>query len=283
MHSKFNINNLKLLRCLLRRLNHAGFTLVEITMACFILAFVALGVWGVYWSVMNTYYLEQRASLIQIEGQRLIDLIENGGYFQGKRIYGLKSQVPRDGYPIVGETESSVFKTVDTNLDLSMSGNPVYRPDYRYTFCLDSEGTPYARFAEFAVQLYSHDPGGGDPAENYSTAILWFRLRTKDTVLSDPDYNYEVKLSENLLTRRNAEDFGDSDKTWNKVHLLPEDSGFKFSFYLTNMDDPVQYNSRLERELTASISDPHHRRVYMGGLPYPEYFSATIGLLCQKE
>ena len=284
-----NIKNLKLLRRLLRRRNHAGFTMVEIIMACFILAFVAVGVWGVYWSVMNTYYLEQRTSLIQIEGQNLIDLIENGGYHNGKRIYGLKSQVPREAYPIVGETESVNFKTMDKNLDSSMPGSPTYRPDYRFEFCLDAEGTPNPRFAEFAVQLYGDDPDGdgGDDPTKYSTAILLFRLRTKDTLLPpspyDPPYNYEVKLTENLLTRKETEDFGDSEKTWNKSQLLPEDSGFKFSFYLTNMDDPVRYNSRLQRDLTTSISDPHQRRIYMGGIPFPEFFSATVSLWCEKK
>ena len=262
--------------CILKRLkNELAFTMVEIIMACFILAFVAVGVWGVYWSVMNTYYLEQRTALIQIEGQRLIDLIENGGYHNGKRIYGLKSQVPRAGYPIVGETASVNFPSVDEDLDKDMPGSPTYRPDYRFEFCLDSEGTPSPRFAEFAVQLYGDDGGG-----NYSTANLWFRL--KDTS-NDPENNYEVKLADNLLTRKVDEAFGDSEKTWNKSQLLPEDSGFKFSFYLTNMDDPVRYNSRLQRELTASISDPSHRRIYVGGLPYPEFFSATVSLWCEKK
>lgn len=282
LNSTLKIKHSKLLEALISFLQrfkrNAGFTMVEIIMACMILAFVAVGVWGVYWSVMNTYYLEQRRSLIQIEGQGLIDLIENGGYRNGKRIYGLKSQVPRAGYPIVGETESVNFKTIDQNLDSGMAGSPTYRPDYRFEFCLDSEGTPSPRFAEFAVQLYGDD--GGGPVVNYSTAILWFRL--KDTS-GDPANNYAVKLTENLLTRKETEDFGDSEKTWNKSQLLPEDSGFKFSFYLTNMDDPVRYNSRLQRELTSSISDPHQRRIFMGGLPYPEFFSATVSLLCEKK
>jgi hypothetical protein len=283
MYSTFNIKNSKTLRRFPERLNHAGFTLVEITMACLILAFVIMGVWGVYWSVMNTYYVEQRASLIQSEGLNLIDLMENGGYRQGKRIFGLKSQVPREGYPIVGETESINFKSIDENLDVNMPGaNPEYRPDYRYEFSLDSEGTPNPRFAEFAVQLYGDDldGAGGDDPTPYSTAVLWFRL--KDTS-GDPDNNYQVKLTENLLTRKEMEGFGDPGKTWNKVHLLPEKKGFKFSFYLANMDDPVQYNSHLERDLTASMGDPQQRKIYVGGLPYPEYFSASVSLLSEKK
>ena len=75
-------------RLLQRLKGHTGFTMVEVTMACFIIAFVAVGVWGVYWSVINTYYTEQKSALIEAEGERILDLITNGGYCQGKRVYG---------------------------------------------------------------------------------------------------------------------------------------------------------------------------------------------------
>ena len=102
------------MKLFLQRLKcHAGFTMVEITMACFIIAFVAVGVWGVYWSVVNTYYAEQKGALIEAEGERILDLITNGGYCQGKRIYGLSSHVPRDGFPKVGSFHSDEFAAVD--------------------------------------------------------------------------------------------------------------------------------------------------------------------------
>ena len=78
----------KLMMGFRRLTGQKGFTMVEVTLAAVIIAFAAAGVWGVYWSVVNAYYVEQRSSNIQAEGDRILDLIVNGGYFGGRRIYG---------------------------------------------------------------------------------------------------------------------------------------------------------------------------------------------------
>ena len=272
--------------CILKRLKRqAGFTMVEIIMACFILAFVAVGVWGVYWSVMSTYYQEQRGALIEAEGERVLDLIANGGYVNGKRVYGLTSHVPRAGYPVYGAGYSTNFWSVDYALDEDMGcSDPQtedhHRDDYRIEFCLDDESAANPRFAEFAVQLYQCDDendGSFQPDELFSTAILWFRI-TDGT--ANPECNYEVEITENLLLR--AEGNVDGDESWNKAVLLPNDpssdycSGAKVSFYLANMDYPVRYDADLNRELTITISDPAQERSFAGGIPYPHYFSRSI-------
>ena len=258
----------------------AGFTMVEITMACFIIAFVAVGVWGVYWSVVNTYYAEQKGALIEAEGERILDLITNGGYCRGKRVYGLSSHVPRDGFPRVGCFHSDEFAAVDYALDDAIPcPTSTHRDDYRIEFCLDDESAANPRYAEFAVQLYQCDEEGGgvDPDELFSTAILWFRI-TDGT--ANPDCNYQVKITENLLVRVEGNDVG--DETWNKALTLPKYpssdyySGVKVSFYLTDMNYPVRYDSHLHRELTITIADSDQKKYFTAGIPYPQYFSRSI-------
>ena len=272
---KLKIENSKWLRRLFRRLNQTGFTMVEVTMACFLLVAVAAGVWSVYWSVMNTFLIEMRGTQLQAEGERIIELMVNGGYHNGKRIYGLRSHVPQTGYPIVGAADSPQFQAMDSAADAAMGASGTYSPDYRITFCLDSADAANPRFAEFAVQLWGDDPdgpGGNDPTP-YSTAILWFRVADGT---ANPACNYEVKISENLLTRADTNDFEDHDLTWGKADLLPDKAGIKISFYLADTSYPVKYNRHLERELGTEISNPSQRRAFMGSIPFPEFFSTIV-------
>lgn len=266
-----------------------GFTLVEVTMAALIIAFVAAGVWGVYWSVVNTYYVEQRDTNIQAEGDRLIEMIANGGYAEGRRVYGLGSMVQVQSgltkYPNVGKVTSHNFKDWDDISD-DIACEPKDRmdyPDYRIEFILDSV-SGNTRYAEFAVQLYACDPL--DP-EYHSKSILLFRHRMDGKTGTDNEFNYQVILTENMLQRTDSEECKGEDEyelTWFKAQLLPKDpgtglyTGIKVSFYLNDTSQTVNYNCNLYRDLSsyASTGNPDQDRTLMGAIPYPRYFSTTI-------
>lgn len=265
----------------MRRMCQQGFTLVEVTMAAVIIAFVAAGIWGVYWSVVNAYYVEQRASNIQAEGDRLLAMIANGGYCQGRPVYGLSSMAPVQDYPRIGQQVSANFSYWDNTGDDEACAPMVRidRADYRIEFALDA-ASGNTRYAEFAVQLYACNPT--DPVYG-SRAILWFRLRTEGTDIAiDTDHNYQVKLSENLLQRTDSAQCGDYSRTWFKAQLLPKDAlserytGIKVSFYLFDTTQPVNYNCNLERELISPSGNPDQDRTFLGAIPYPKYFSRTI-------
>lgn len=287
----------ELMRNLDRLTDNKGFTLVEVIVASILVAFVAAGVWGVYWSVVNTYYVEQRGVNLQTEGERILDLIANGGWYKDKRIYGLNSAIPHSSYPNVGEVTSINFDDKDDQQDQDMCHIPatwVNRDDYRIEFILDNV-SGNTRYAEFAAQLFTCDPDGAGPLGpvDYATGILWFRL--KDTS-GDPAHNYEVEITNKLLSRTTSEDFQDYQFTWFKAQLLPKDpspssnyySGIKVSFYLVDypteydavmaegMYHTIKYNKRLQREVDPPISDPDQRRSFLGGIPYPKYFSTTV-------
>lgn len=270
-------------------MDNKGFTLVEVTMAAVIIAFVAAGVWGVYWSVVNTYYVEQRDSNIQAEGDRILDMIENGGFAEGRRVFGLNSMVPVENYPRIGQESSTNFSYWDNAGDTEAC-DPVARvdrADYRIEFVLDAV-SGNTRWAEYAVQLYECGTGPtGDPGNTLGAkAILYFRLRTEGTVIeTDTDHNYQVKLTENLLQRKSGTDpdaFGDYDMTWFKAQLLPKDpstnrcTGIKVSFYLNDSSQPVSYNYNLDRRLESPTGNPDQDRSFMGAIPYPKYFSTTV-------
>jgi len=234
--------------------------MVEVIVASIIVAFAAVGVWGVYWSVVNTYYVEQKGVNIHMEGERILDLIINGGYFSGNTIYGLNAMSAVSGYPLVGSGTSGYFTDSD---------------DYRIEFILDNS-SGNTRYAEFSVKF----SGVNDP-----TSILYFQTRADGILSGVGEYNYDVEITKNLLQRKSGTDpdeYGNYDKTWFKAQLLPKDSssdycsGVKVSFYLVDMTQPLQYNYRLDRELTTPISDPEQRRSFLGGIPYPKYFSTTI-------
>ena len=286
----------KLMSNLHRLVNTKGFTFLEVILASVIISIVAVGIWEVYWSVVNTYYVEQRGVNLEAEGERILDLIANGGYCEGKRIYGLNSGV--SVYSNVGEKTSINFQTSDYNKDAEMCTAPATsenRDDYRIEFILDNV-SGNTRYAEFAAQLYECDPDGTPPntdAIKYATGILWFRLKTDGTG-GDPDYNYEVAITDKLLSRTTSEEFKDYEYTWFKAKLLSKDpssnyySGIKISFYLVDypteydsaiaegMYHTIKYNKNLERDVDPPISDPDQRRSFMGGIPYPQYFSTTI-------
>jgi prepilin-type N-terminal cleavage/methylation domain-containing protein len=241
-----------------------GFTLVELMVASIILAFVAAGVWGIYWSILNPYYVEQRGAGLQAEGERILDLIANGGYFGGKRIFGLSASYPQSGYPIIGQVTSYHFDN----------------QDYKIEFALDDDNIPEAdrRYAVFYVDFN----GPTSPTSN-----LYFKLYAAN---GNPDDNYNdnggkgILLTSNLLQRKsgtNPSDYGNYDKTWFKAQLLPPGSqgyvsGMKVYFYLVDTTQPLQYNYRLDRELITPISDPAQRRSFLNGIPYPKYFSTTV-------
>ena len=269
-----------------RLFKNNGFTMVEVIVASMIISFAALGIWGVYWSVVNTYYVEQKGVKLETEGERILDLIANGGYFKGKRIYGLNSSIPytsgSTNYPRVGKRETDGSSNF---IDMGDDCPHVTGCDYRIEFCLDNIGTN-RRFAEFVVKFTRNHPPGEDcvtyTCYRYASSELYFRVKTEGTSGEPYPYNYEVLITENMLYRTESEDFEDYDKTWFKAKLLPKDSssdyhsGIKVSFYLVDITQPLKYNRRLERELTTPISDPDQRRSFMGGIPYPKYFSTTI-------
>ncbi len=241
-----------------------GFTYIELILVGLIITLLAGGVWAVYYSVMNTYYEEQRTALIHYEGERMINLMTHGGHYKGRRIYGLNSSNPVPGYPNVGQVKAINFpNTSSPDSD-----------DYRIEFALESsDGNP--RYAEFSVEFN----GKMGP-----TSRLWFRLRTS-SLPSDADENYDVLLTENLLQRKKGTDpkkFGDYDKTWFKAQLLPKDTasdyyaGMRISFYLVDTTQPLIYNYNLDRELITPISDPAQRERYLGAIPYPKYFSTSV-------
>ena len=235
-----------------------GFTLVEVIMASLILAFVAAGVWGVYWSIINTYYVEQRGSNLQAEGEQILDLMVNGGYHSGKRIYGLSemSGVSGSGYPMVGTGTTGYFSDAD---------------DYRIEFILDNAGGN-TRYAEFFVEFDGANP----------TSRLCFRYGTEGTS-NDPEHNSGVSLTENLLQRKSGtdpDDYGNYEKTWFKAQKLSSVSGYcsgvKVSFYLVDIEKPLSYNYRLDRKPDPPIDNPDQARAFLGRIPYPKYFSTTV-------
>lgn len=284
-----------------RLINNKGFTLIEVLVASMIIAFVAAGIWGVYWSVVNTYYVEQKGVHLETEGERILDLIANGGYFNGKRIYGLNSSVPYTSgstpYPRVGKISPGVFTDIDCIIDeeefngtYAWNCSSYSKDDYRIQFCLDSTES-YRRFAEFSVVYYPYDPTPGssvpDDIETKFKTQLWFKYTTSGvTITGFPnEYHYRVLISQNLLPRRSGSDpdvYGGYDETWFKAQLLPKDSssdyysGIKVSLYLADMTQPILYNYRLDRKPDPPISDPDQRRSFMGGIPYPKYFSTTV-------
>ncbi|MBN2125276.1 MAG: prepilin-type N-terminal cleavage/methylation domain-containing protein [Deltaproteobacteria bacterium] len=260
-----------------------GFTLVEMLVSTIIVAFVAAGIWGVYWSVVNTYYVEQRSTNIQAEGERILDLIANGGWVKGRSIYGLSSSISNDIYPNVGGVTSYNFAGREPDSECPPGCTKVYRPDYRIEFMLDSV-SGHTRFAEFAVELYACLCGG--EVINYATSKLWFRVKTSDISDYPSDYNYDVLISENVTPRKSGENptqFGDYDMTWFKAQKLASAvsgycTGVKVSYYLDDTSYKVRYNCDLDRELTSPTGNPDQDRSYMNGLPYPRYFSTTVSL-----
>ena len=240
-----------------------GFTLTEIVMVGLISSFIVAGIYGVFFRVADTYTEEQRASNIQYEGEWILDLIENGGGHQGKRIIGLKSMnlSSTPNYLKVGDEISGEF---DDN-------------DYKIQFQLD-EGGANTRYAEFSV-----DFDGASP-----TANLYFRLKT--TGLAGVEHNYDVLITDKLLMQRygtDPEEYGSYDGTWFKAERIPSASpyvGIRVSFYLVDYPAAtggsvfraVRYNYQLDRELDPPIEDEKQRQSFLGAIPYPQYFSRTI-------
>jgi len=210
--------------------------------------------------VANTYTEEQRTSNVQHEGEWILELIENGGGYRGKRIFGLKSMNLSSDYLKVGDEISGEF---DDN-------------DYKIQFQLD-EGGANTRIAEFSV-----DFDGASP-----TANLYFRLKT--TNLAGGEYNYDVLITDKLLMQRYTEDpeYGNYEGTWFKAERIPPASpyaGIRISFYLVDyaaatsgsVFRAVRYNYQLDRELDPPIEDEKQRQSFLGAIPYPQYFSRTI-------
>ncbi|MEW6668203.1 MAG: hypothetical protein AB1512_23575 [Thermodesulfobacteriota bacterium] len=245
-------------------------------MASIMVIFMASGIWGVYWSVVNTYHVEQKGMLLQAEGDRILDLIVNGGHVEGKQVYGLNSAIAGGAYPIVGPSSSGNF--VDRGGSCPSGCDPVYRDDYRIEFQLDSPMSGNTRFAQFVVELYECDCHTGTNTKG-ATAVLWFDLRTEGTT-GEPN-NYSVKLSENLIQRSQAETHGTNEHTWFKVQKLPDLPngiclGLKVSFYLADTSEHVKYCCILSRQPDPPIGDEAQRRAYMNSVPYPKYFSTTV-------
>lgn len=255
-------------------------------MAGLVVFFVAAGVWGVYWSVVNTYHVEQKGALLQAEGERILDLIVNGGYVDGCRVHGLSSALSNGTYPVIGKVPSGNFKDMASPCN---GGIPIERADCRIEFLLDD--TPlsgHPRFAQFVVELWECDPGGGQPHTFGSKAVLWFALRTRSSE-SDPLYgcetkgpdNYCVKITENLLPRAESSTHGSNEHTWFKAQKLPDlpggvCPGVKISFYLADSSELVKYCCNLSRLSDPPIGNPDQERAYMNSVPYPKYFSTTV-------
>lgn len=238
--------------------------MVELIMVGLIMSLIVGGIWMTYFNIVNVFYEEQRGSRIQGDGEWIIDLIHTGGHYKGKRIYGLNNAFP--GSVVVGQVASTEFDDDD---------------DYRVEFALDETGSnPSPRYAEFAVEF------NGDTSP---TSKLWFRLRTPD-LSGDADLNYDVLLTENLIMRRydNPQDpdtYGSYNRTWFKADEIHDDttipantylSGVKISFYLADTDQPLMYNYRLNRMLINPINDEAQRKIYLGGIPFPQFFSTTV-------
>ena len=213
-----------------------------------------------FFKVANTYTEEQRVSNLQHEGEWILELIENGGGYQGKRIFGLKSINLSSDYLKVGDAISGEF---DDN-------------DYKIQFQLDKGGNN-VRTAEFSV-----DFNGASP-----TANLYFRLKTSN--LAGDEHNYNVLITDKLLMQRYTEapEYGNYEGTWFKAERIPSAApyvGVRVSFYL--VDYPaviggsvfiaVRYNYKLDRELDPPIDDEKQRHRFLDAIPYPQYFSRTI-------
>jgi len=238
-----------------------GFTLVEIIVASMMVAFVAAGIWGVYWSIVNTYYVEQEGATLQAEGEWLVDLMVNGGYYGGKAIYGLSAMSAVSPVPAMGQGTDVYFTDAD---------------DYRVGFLLDDNLiSGKTRYAEFAVEFN----GASSP-----TSKLYFRLGTSG--VAGDDHNYSVLLTENLLQRRSGTDadaYGSYDATWFKAEKMQVNSGdsdycsgVRLAFYLVDVEEPLQYNYRLDREPDPPLGTEDDRRKFLSGIPYPQYFSTTV-------
>jgi prepilin-type N-terminal cleavage/methylation domain-containing protein len=235
-----------------------GFTLVEVLVTSVIVLLVAAGVWGIYWSVVNTYYEEQKGVALQAEGEQILHLIADGGNFAGRRIYGLSAMagVSGAGYPVTGTTTiPGIFTDTD---------------DYRIGYPVDS-GVSNVRYAQFYVKF-----DGGPTSE------LHFQLKTDGTG-ADEEHNYDALITRNLLQRKSGTDptaFGNYDKTWFKAEPLSFVTGYctgvKVSFYLANTSDLVTYNYRLDRQPDPPIGNEDQRRSFLNGIPYPKYFSTTV-------
>ncbi|MFC1821175.1 type II secretion system protein J [Thermodesulfobacteriota bacterium] len=254
--------------------NADGFTLIEMLVASIILAFVAAGVWGVYWSIINIYQVEQRDDQLQAEGERILDLIRNGGYFGGRKIHGLRSMSAVSGYPLVGQrtVASPVF---DNDAD-----------DYRIEFLVDDPGSgnPKYRYGEFSVEFSASDQ---------PTSKFYFKLRTEGIPGFPNDHNYDVLITQNMLQRKSgtaAGDYGNYDKTWFKAQKLSSVTGYcsgvKASFYLVDLEGNLKYgltpnliyNYRLDRKEENTMGNPEQRKIFLGGVPYPKYFSTSVYL-----
>jgi hypothetical protein len=240
-----------------------GFTYIELILVGLLVSLMAGGIWAVYYSVVNTYYEEQRGTLLQDEGEWIIDLITHGGNLRGRRIYGLNSSVSKPGYPKVG---------------FGLGFGDLH--DYGVIFALDQvDGEE--RFAKFYVDFEGPD----NPTSN-----LYFDLITPDNEANgDENYNENegkgVLISQNLIQRKTGTDessYGNYERTWFKVQLLPKGSGtdycsgIKISFYLADTAQPLLYNYRLDRRLITPISDPVQRGRYLEAIPYPKYFSTSV-------
>ena len=244
---------------------------MELVMVGLIIPLLVGGVWGIYFMVVNTFYEEQQVTLIQAEGELILNLIQNGGYFKGRRVYGLNSAYPGS---IDIDNRPPASATFDGDSD-----------DYTIEFALDETATN-RRYAEFSIEFN----GNTSP-----TSKLWFRLRVP-SMSGNSDENYDVLITENLLQRKkgtNPTKFGDYEKTWFKAQLLPEvsgsdyDSGIKVSFYLVDITRqevyPLEYNYRLDRKLldtqigaSGCQKAAGQKSSFLGAYPYPKYFSTII-------
>ena len=236
--------------------NNKGFTLTEILIASVVAAILVGGIWSIYFSVVNTYYEEMRGTNVQTEGERILELLTNGGFANNRRIYGLKSFCPVPGYPIIAHnaipSEWSCFNNTDYNIIFPIDP--------------DEDGVGCQRFAGFYIDF--------EGAEN-PTTDLHFRLCCNE----EDDPEYDVRISENLLERTNSEDFEDYEETWFKAQLLNGQTGIKISFYLDDFSlhrREIQYNKFLQRQLKTPMNDDEQEKNFLNSIPYPKYFSTTI-------
>jgi len=235
--------------------NDDGFTMAEIVMVSLISSLMIGGIWSVYFTIVNTYYNEQRNIDFISENERIIKLMTNGGFCAGEEIFGISASFPDANYPMIGHNISI------TNGDTD---------DYRIIFKLDNIDENQ-RFGEFYIDFDNNTP----------TSKLNFRLVTK---ASDGSFNeeYDVIISENILQRKRGSDmneYGGYDDTWFKAERLIYNSdyyGITISWYLVDTNRPLEYNFCLDRRLTSPVNDAGQRKNFLDGIPYPVYCSTII-------
>lgn len=229
--------------------------MIELMMVGLILSLIAGGLFSVYFNIVNTYYNAQQDVLLQAEGERILDLIANGGYFGGERIYGANS--------IYFDSSDSDSLLVGNSETSSLFDDE----DYKIAFAIDQDATN-RRYAVFYIDFSATGP----------TSKLYFKL------YEGSSEKYSVLLSDNLLMRKTGtdeNDYGNYERTWLKTQLLPSSgsdyySGVRVSFYLADLTQPVAYNYRLNRKLTTPVESDDQKKSYLAGIPYPVYFSRTI-------